>query len=270
MNCNICYAPAQEVFRAKILAKYEVPYFQCAQCGFLRAPDPFWLPESYASAITALDIGMLKRNLELREVVTAIVRAYFDPSAKFVDYGGGYGMLVRLLRDRGLDFYRQDIYAKNLFAQNFDVSDLGTTKFEVLTAFEVFEHLENPAEEIEKMLQLSDNILFSTELQPIPHPRPETWWYILPEIGQHISFFSKKSLEVLAKSMGLHLSTNGKNLHLLSRRKIVVPLLFKALSYHQIAGLLNAVMPGRKSLLPQDFDFLKQKLKRDNLTTKGT
>jgi len=229
LNCNICHAPTQEVFRAKILAKYEAPYFQWAQCGFLRAPDPFWLPESYASAITALDIGMLKRNLELREVVPAIVRIYFDPSAKFVDYGGGYGMLVRLLRDRGLDFYRQDIYAENLFAKNFDVSDLGTTKFEVLTAFEVFEHLENPAEEMEKMLQLSDNILFSTELQPIPHPTPETWWYILPEIGQHISFFSKKSLEALAKRMGLHLSTNGKNLHLLSRRKIAAPLLFKAL-----------------------------------------
>jgi hypothetical protein len=110
-------------------------------------------------------------------------------------------------------------------------------------------------------LHLSDNILFSTELQPIPHPTPETWWYILPEIGQHISFFSKKSLEALAKRRGLHLSTKGKNLHLLSRRKIVVPLLFKALSYHQIAGFFNTVMPGRRSLLPRDFDFLKEKLK---------
>ncbi len=265
MNCNICNAPAQEVFRAKILGKYEAPYFQCTQCGFLRAPEPFWLEESYSSAITALDIGMLKRNLELREVVTAMLRAYFDASGKFVDYGGGYGMLVRLLRDRGMDFYRQDIYAENLFAKNFDLSDAGTEKFELLTAFEVFEHLEHPVAEIEKMLQLSDNILFSTELQPIPDPRPDTWWYILPEIGQHISFFSKGSLEALAKQMGLHLSSNGKNLHLLSRRKIGMPLLFKALSYHQIVRIFNAVMPSRKSLLPQDFDFLKKKLNSSGL-----
>ncbi|MFN0037221.1 MAG: class I SAM-dependent methyltransferase [Saprospiraceae bacterium] len=261
MNCNICHAPTCESFRAKILGKYEAPYFQCPQCGFLRVPDPFWLSESYASAITALDIGMLKRNLELREVVTALLRTYFDPSAKFVDYGGGYGLLVRLLRDRGLDFYRQDIYAENLFAKNFDLADSGCAKFEVLTAFEVFEHLENPVVEVEKMLEISDNILFSTELQPNARPTPETWWYILPEIGQHISFFSRKSLEALAQRMGLHLSTNGKNLHLLSRRKIAAPLLFRALSYHQIAGVFNAVLPGRKSLLPQDFDFLKEKMK---------
>ncbi|MBC7776194.1 MAG: class I SAM-dependent methyltransferase [Phycisphaerae bacterium] len=261
MNCNICHAPTEEVFRAKILGKHEAPYYQCPQCGFLRVPGPFWLPESYSSAITALDIGLLKRNLELREVVTAIVRTFFNPSAKFVDYGGGYGVLVRLLRDRGLDFYRQDIYAENLFAKNFDFENAGCDKFEILTAFEVFEHLENPVEALGKMLQFSDNILFSTELQPIPHPTPETWWYVLPEIGQHISFFSRKSLEALAQRMGLHLSTNGKNLHLLSRRKIALPLLFRALSYHQIAGIFNAVLPGRKSLLPQDFDFLKRKLK---------
>ena len=169
-------------------------------------------------------------------------------------------MLVRLMRDRGLDFFRQDIYAENLFAKNFDLTDAGVEKFELLTAFEVFEHLEDPAAEVEKMLQLSDNILFSTELQPTASPTPETWWYILPEIGQHISFFSKESLQALAKRMGLHVSTNGKNLHLLSKRKIAVPLVFRALSYHQIAGIYNTVMPGSKSLLPKDFDYLKQKL----------
>lgn len=260
LNCSICQSSAKEVFRAKILGKYETPYFQCTQCGFLSPAEPFWLPESYASAITALDIGLIKRNLELREVVTALVKTYFDGSAKFVDYGGGYGMLVRLLRDRGLDFYRQDIYAENLFAKSFDIEDAHCSKFELLTAFEVFEHLENPLEALEDMLKLSDNILFSTELQPVPNPTPDTWWYILPEIGQHISLFSRKSLEALAQSKGLHLSTNGKNLHLLSKRKIGLPLLFRALSYHQIAGLFNALTPGRKSLLPKDFEMLKQKL----------
>lgn len=260
LNCSICQSPSQEVFKAKILGKYDTPYFQCTSCGFLSPQNPFWLPESYASAITALDIGMLKRNLELREVVTAMLRTYFDPSAKFVDYGGGYGVLVRLMRDRGFDFYRQDIYAENLFAKNFDLADARCEKFELLTAFEVFEHLENPSEAVDEMLKLSDNILFSTELQPIPNPTPNTWWYILPEIGQHISLFSRGALEALAKQKGLSLSTNGKNLHLLSRHKISLPLLFKGLSYHQIAGLYNAILPGRKSLLPKDFDFLRQKL----------
>lgn len=262
MNCNICHAPAREVYRAKILNKYEAPYFQCSACGFISLPDPHWLAESYASAITALDIGLLKRNLELREVVSALIRTYFDPAGKFLDYGGGYGVLVRLLRDRGFDFFRQDVYAENLFAKSFDLENAGTTRFELLTAFEVFEHLQNPAEELEKMLQYSDNILFSTELQPMPNPTPETWWYMVPEVGQHISLFSKASLLALAKRMGLHLLSNGKNLHLLSKQKKQFPLIFKALSYHQIAGIWNGVLPGRSSLLPSDFNRLREGLNR--------
>lgn len=268
MHCKICAAPARETFRARVLSKYDTAYFQCPACGFL-APEGCeeWLPEAYSSAITSLDLGLLKRNLELREVVAAIVRAFFRPGAKFVDYGGGYGVLVRLLRDRGLDFYRQDVYAENLFAKNFEWTDAGTAQFELLTAFEVFEHLADPAVELQKMLEFSDNILFSTELQPHPNPTPDSWWYILPEIGQHVALFSRRSLAVLAERHGLHFYTNGKNLHLLCRQKleagswkIAAPLLFRALSYHQISRVFNAALPGRRSLLQADFDMIRAKI----------
>jgi Methyltransferase domain len=258
MNCKICQTPSTKVFEAKVLYRYDTAYHQCPACGFLQPDTPHWLEEAYHAAITSLDLGLLKRNLELREVVSAVVRTYFRSSGKMLDYGGGYGVLVRLLRDRGFDFYRQDMYADNLFAKHFDLADAGATRFELLTAFEVFEHLEDPVAELEKMLQYSDNILFSTELQPHAHPTPASWWYILPEIGQHISLFSRRSLEVLAERYSLHFYTNGKNLHLLTRKKIPLPLLFKALSYHQISRLYNACLPARPSLLPVDFNRLRQ------------
>lgn len=261
MDCKICAAPTRPAFHARVLGKYDTAYHQCSACGFLapEAPEK-WLAEAYGTAITSLDLGLLKRNLELREVVAAVVRAFFRADGKFVDYGGGYGTLVRLLRDRGFDFYRQDKYADNLFAANFEWTDAGTECFEMLTAFEVFEHLEDPAGELQKMLEMSENILFSTELQPHAAPTPETWWYVLPEIGQHIALFSRRSLEVLAEKNGLHLCTNGKNLHLLTRQKIAAPLLFRALSYHQIASLANAALPSRTSLLATDFQGLRAKL----------
>lgn len=259
MNCKICQTPSVQAFEAKVLYKYDTAYFRCPSCGFLQPDTPHWLQEAYGSAITSLDLGLLKRNLELREVVTAIARTYFDASAKMLDYGGGYGVLVRLLRDRGFDFYRQDMYADNLFAKHFDLEDAGVQKFELLTAFEVFEHLEDPAAELEKMLRYSDSILFSTELQPHDNPTPASWWYILPEIGQHISLFSRKSLQVLADRFQLKYYTNGKNLHLLTRKNLALPLLFKALSYHQISGLYNLLLPGRKSLLQTDFEMIRTK-----------
>jgi hypothetical protein len=83
-------------------------------------------------------------------------------------------------------------------------------KYEVLTAFEVFEHLNNPLEEIDKMLKYSDSILFSTELFPSTAPKPGHWWYYGLDHGQHIAIYSKKSLEMLAAKRALNLYTNGK------------------------------------------------------------
>ena len=69
---------------------------------------------------------------------------FFDPKAKFLDYGGGYGMLVRLMRNYGFDFYYFDKYCQNLFANGFDLKDSACSRFELLTAFELFEHFSEP------------------------------------------------------------------------------------------------------------------------------
>ena len=101
------------------------------------------------------------RNEYLVPIVSTIIELFYQRATKFIDYGGGYGLFVRMMRDRGFDFYRQDIYCENLFAKHFDLSDLpGTSKFDMLTAFEVFEHLQDPISEIGKMLSYFDTILF--------------------------------------------------------------------------------------------------------------
>ena len=46
------------------------------------------------------------------------------------------------MRDKGYDFYWQDIYSKNLYATDFEYTK--NTKYEMLTAYEVFEHLPDP------------------------------------------------------------------------------------------------------------------------------
>ncbi|PKP59337.1 MAG: class I SAM-dependent methyltransferase [Candidatus Altiarchaeales archaeon HGW-Altiarchaeales-1] len=193
MTCKICNSDTNEVFEAKILNSYNVKYYKCKHCGFIQTEKPYWLNEAYSSAISSLDVGLVSRNLSFVPITASIIEKYFKVNGKFLDYGGGTGLFVRLMRDKGFDFYRQDIYCENLFAQNFDINDLDDKKikFELLTAFEVFEHLKDPLIEIEKMFKLSDSILFSTELQPLENVTPDNWWYFVPETGQHISFYSK-------------------------------------------------------------------------------
>ncbi len=222
MNCKICNNQSKFFLKNKALNKYDAELFQCESCGFIQTKNPHWLNEAYKSAISQTDTGLVARNINLSNLTEKIIKQNFDYNKRFIDYGGGYGLFVRLMRDKGFNFYRQDSYCENLFAQHFDTNGLKNNdeKFELLTTFEVFEHLENPAEEVKKMLEFSDSILFSTELQPQDIKNQEDWWYFSPESGQHISFYTKKSLEELAKKFDLDLYTDNTRLHLLTKKQL--------------------------------------------------
>lgn len=268
MNCRICNSKSGHLFNTKVLNRYDVDYFQCPSCRFVQTEKPYWLEEAYATAITNLDIGLLSRNSSYANVLEALFyRDIFNQSGKFLDYGGGYGVFVRMMRDKGFDFYRQDIYCKNLFARHFDVSDLPDgQRFDLVTAFEVFEHLEEPSIELRKMLKLSDTILFSTLLQPDGDLTPQNWWYFIPETGQHLSLYSIDSLKKLASINNLRLYTNGSELHILTRRDLVAnPFEAK----HPKKGFVQKVkgklfsnrdvkpVKSRESLLQKDFDRIR-------------
>jgi hypothetical protein len=270
------------LFSTRLLSKYEVGYYQCTHCGFIQTEKPYWLEEAYGSAISSLDVGLVARNLEFVEVVAPLIVKHFDYKASFLDYAGGYGLFVRMMRDKGFQFYRQDPYCENLFAQHFDYTDLplGTT-FELLTAFEVFEHLADPIPEIGKMFALADSVLFSTVLQPdTPLRSPGDWWYFVPESGQHVAFYNRKALELLAAKFDCRLYTNGQNLHLFTRRTLGTDP-FKApeqrnsvprknVLSRSLSKLLRMVDPPAKapvgdtpameSLTVKDWEYLKQKL----------
>ncbi len=271
MNCNICNKTSKFLFTKKVLGTHDAEYFQCEKCGFMQIKDPYWLSEAYKSAISSLDTGLVARNIRFSSVTETLLLKYFDYQKRFVDYGGGYGLFVRLMRDKGFHFYRQDIYCQNLFSQYFDITDLKEEdkKFELLTAFEVFEHLEHPLNEIESMLTLSDSILFSTELQPSNIINYEDWWYFSPESGQHISFYTKKSLESLAKRFGLTLYTNNATLHLLTKKKLETNPLEskKGLNFRMKKKLVALLSNGKltkkfESLTQRDYILAKDKLEK--------
>lgn len=220
MKCKICNQPNQPIFNAKILNNYDIKYYHCQNCGFLHTEEPFWLEEAYAESINVTDTGVMRRNLSLSQMVSILLYFLFKKDGKFVDFAGGYGIFTRLMRDIGFDFFWHDPYTANLMARGFEYSDKDGDKIELVTSFESFEHFSNPLDEIEKMLVVSKNILFSTNILPSVIPKPEDWWYYGLEHGQHISFYSKNTLEVIAKKYKLNLYTNGDTVHLLTEKKL--------------------------------------------------
>ena len=176
----------------------------------------------------------------------------FDFDRKFIDYGGGYGIFVRLMRDVGLDFYWHDTHCQNLFAQQFEADF--NRNYHLLTAFEIFEHLRDPIQELDKMLKISDNILFSTELLPEKKiPAPEEWWYYGLEHGQHISFYSKKTLEYIAAKYNLNFYSNNKEMHFLTKKKIDSYYMMLIFKKSKILSRLIDETIRPKSLLQNDF-----------------
>ncbi|CAG0933548.1 class I SAM-dependent methyltransferase [Geobacter sp.] len=257
MTCVVCGQGSAEFGRATMLGRYPVRYFRCVACGFIQAREPYWLHEAYGEAIKRSDVGLVRRNSRLATVTGAVITAFFDRGARFLDYGGGYGLLARMMRDKGYDFYRWDKHCENLFVQDFEAGDTDQGSFALVTAFEVFEHLPAPLDDIGEMLRFSRNILFTTELVPDPPPSPDKWWYYGLEHGQHVSFYTRKSLAAIAERFSLNLCTNGRSLHLLTERPIP-SWAFRALSWRPAAVVLNGICR-RRSLIDTDYERIVRK-----------
>lgn len=217
MECRICKDNnLKKIFNHKILNKYDIDYFFCSNCSFIQTEKPFWLEESYENPINITDTGYYSRNISFARKTWILFCCLFGVRKKYLDYAGGYGLFTRMMRDFGLDFYNYDKYTKNLFSQGFDYSN---QKIKAISCFECFEHLENPIEEIAKILSISKNLLFSTLLFSDKNIPNSYWWYYAFDHGQHISFYSIKTLKYIAKENNVFLYSNKKNIHLFLEKK---------------------------------------------------
>lgn len=220
MKCIICGSNEKEIFKHKILGKYDIQYYRCENCGMINTEQPYWLDEAYSNAINICDTGIMKRNEELRKQIFNLICLCFDKKGKFRDYGGGYGILTRMMRDWGLDFYWSDKYADNLLAKGFDYQD--NMKVELTTAAEVFEHMTAPMEDIQAMLNNTESVMFTTlpyDTYTTDKSYPdEGWWYYGFEHGQHVSFYSFETLKYIAKYFGMNYYKINSGTHLITKK----------------------------------------------------
>ena len=219
-------------FTRRVLRKYDVGYHWCRSCGLLQTEEPYWLDEAYGAAIGELDTGLVQRNLWISRVLAGILYFSFDRQGAYVDVAGGYGLLTRLMRDVGFDFRWSDKYAPNLLARGFEARP--GRPHEAVTAFEVLEHVRDPVGFLGEALARwkAGSVLFTTCLYEGEPPDPETWWYYAFEGGQHVSFFSARTLAAVAERLGLRLHSHGE-FHMLTDRPI------GALRYRILTGRLS-------------------------------
>jgi len=218
MKCKICRSNTSHLFNKNILSKYDISYFRCKKCFFIQTEEPYWLDEAYAESINLTDTGYMSRNLLFRNRIKYFLKVKFQRDDIFQDFGAGYGVFTRLMRDLNFDFRWSDEFTDNLFARGFE-SKPDIQNFAAITLFEVAEHLVDPFEQFEKLSRTTNNIIFSTELSPVSEKEISKWWYLGLEHGQHVSIWSEAAIKSMAHQLEMHCYSVG-SLHFLNKKKL--------------------------------------------------
>jgi 2-polyprenyl-6-hydroxyphenyl methylase/3-demethylubiquinone-9 3-methyltransferase len=204
---------AGEVFPA---SGEPVVYDRCERCGFVFTTHfDDLLPAQMARKIYNEDYIRADpdfagaRPAYFAELLTKLpkqVRAEMS----VLDFGGGSGLLARLLAARG--FARTETYDP-YFGETTPQSQC----YDLVSAFEVAEHAVDPLATFKSALAFAHRdgaLLFSTLLQP--GKLDPDWWYIAPRNG-HVSIYTERSLTALAGRLGFHVVMLTNGLHVMYR-----------------------------------------------------
>lgn len=200
-----------------------INYYICENCEFCFAPEFFeWTKKDFEEKIYNKDYILVdpeyagirsKRNANL---LIKLLKN-LEKDIQHLDYGGGNGLLSKILNEYGIASTAYDPYSIN--------NQSLPRKYNLITAFEVFEHVNDIDllfDNLNNLLSDHGCIVFSTALND-DHLRNNdnlsTWWYAAPRNG-HISLFSKKSLEIVASKYNLKFqSIHYLGIHILYKTK---------------------------------------------------
>jgi hypothetical protein len=184
------------------MAKYDVGYFRCVKCGSLQTEEPYWLAEAYSADVPEEDAAYLSRNLEVARHAKLMLHLFGVPkSATVVDFGGGLGIVARLLAESGWTTFVHDKFTASPFP---GIKWTEGRKADFLLASEVFEHLPNPAQDLEEVFGLQPRFLYARTTR-YRHEGSD-WFYLAPETGQHVFFFTDEAMRMLASRYGYHVT----------------------------------------------------------------
>ena len=231
VSCPVCgghctpldvvdFSKSCEELRGKFLQLSGIPvyYYLCSGCRFCFAPwIAGWSLEEFAERIYNRDYILVDPDyLDVRPRGNAqSLMTTFGERAKTIrhlDYGGGGGLLSRLLNDVGWQSQSYDPFVQ----KGIDPATLG--RFDLITAYEVFEHVPDPAALVKTLAALlapGGIILFSTMLTEghIVSGQRIKWWYASPRNG-HISLYSGESLTRLGAQQGFSLTSFSDGFHM--------------------------------------------------------
>lgn len=162
------------------------------------------------------DYKILKPELEKEASKKLNLIQGYTPKTKLLDIGAGTGIFIEMAKKRGYQVSANDIspYALRLlknrgiktYRGSIDKNTLPKNKFEIVTAWDVIEHVLKPNKAIQSIyLALKPKgYLFMTtpDTESIDASLLGRYWYGYQKIPEHIGFHSKTSLSRLLDQNG--------------------------------------------------------------------
>jgi hypothetical protein len=268
ITCPICQSPTFRLFTVMIQFENSRDLYRCPKCGFSFYPSQDWINGSFSDELNSLDVGSVERVLLVCDFLSEFIYSEKLTEAKFLDYGGGYGLQTRIMRDRGFNFNNFDPHTQPLFSKYFTGEPCG--RYDLISLIEVSLHFENPVVEFTKIMELGDYLVF-TSVVPGKDFGPE-WWYITGESGQHIAFYPLSSLMEIAHQLGVMFSSDGRFFHVFHKKPLRLKtrillrsriLMFAFAIVRHAAIYFMKALRRNKSLLMQDQE-LAIKILKDN------
>src|SRR4051812_5564658 len=105
MHCDLCGGDCVSRGRFFVFGEDEARIAQCEECEYSFAIEPSWLAEAYSSPMTAVDMGPLNRCIEQARPAKALIELLYRGRGRGLDFGAGYGLFVRRMRDLGYQFF---------------------------------------------------------------------------------------------------------------------------------------------------------------------
>lgn len=266
--CRLCGQTSALRFSRRDSDGYHVSYYECSFCRSLQTEDPHWLSDLYAEHAQRLltpgseeqnpdlDTWAVERTLYCRMAIYLFwkLSGLSKPSDKLLDWGGGPGLLVRMLRDIGIDAYNHEAYIRNHFSAGFSRSNNETYKF--VTAFEVFEHFAKPKSDLEGIFSLEPEVLLIST--GIYRNQGADWPYLGLPKSAHVFFYSDEAFKIIGRTFGYSVARLPRSLTLFTRTPVPrtrLLLIRNILSRPRLGEILLAAKT-KPSLADQDHAYL--------------
>lgn len=214
-KCKICDSSAT----AMTDTKTQKIYHKCPTCDYIFLDEVFYVDvqrekkhyDKHHNTFESLGYVRMFEN-----IIEEFVLPCKEDIKYTLDFGCGEGeVLPILLEKNGMTCDRYDLFY-------FPKKVYEGKKYDLILSTEVFEHLQNPLEVLNKLLlhvEKNGYLLLMSAFHPNNDDAFLKWWYIRDIT--HIGFFNLQTFEHLADKLGLTIiKHNSKNIILFQKREV--------------------------------------------------